>query len=206
MRPWHGRSPIFSPTSTSPLSHCFLRTATAGHVSEHLHGAVASIMSGNLDAAIAAVRNIGHSSGWDMLAGIATTLRIVAAKSAERIVSLYWSPPCPSPQEAHREGNNAALHRRGAAAFLKGAKPKLDLRKREVERQEVEHAEGCSRKETRGKPLSTATGQLTSSLRVLVVLHSWAVALGRRQLPGREPRTRRAPPRRCASKPVMRSA
>jgi hypothetical protein len=31
--------------------------------------------------------------------------------------------------------------KRGAAAFLKGAKPKLDLRKREVERQEVEHAE-----------------------------------------------------------------
>src|SRR5262249_11168424 len=68
-----------SPTSTSPLSHCFLRAATAGHIGEHLHGAVASVLSGNLDAAIPAVRNIGHSSGWDMLAGIATTLRIVAA-------------------------------------------------------------------------------------------------------------------------------
>jgi len=69
-----------SPTSTSPLSHCFLSAATAGHIGEHLHGAVAWIMSGNRDAAIATVRNIGHSSGWDMLAGIATTLRIVAAK------------------------------------------------------------------------------------------------------------------------------
>jgi hypothetical protein len=69
-----------SPASTSALSHCFLRAAAAGHCGEHLHCAVASVISGKPDAAIAAVRNIGHSSGWDMLAGIVTTLRIVAAK------------------------------------------------------------------------------------------------------------------------------
>jgi hypothetical protein len=31
-----------------------------------------------VDAAVATARRIGHSSGWDMLAGIATTLRIAA--------------------------------------------------------------------------------------------------------------------------------
>jgi hypothetical protein len=59
---------------TSPLSHCFLRTAAAGHVGEHLHAAVASLVSGDADGAVAAVRNIGHSSGWDMMAGAVTAL------------------------------------------------------------------------------------------------------------------------------------
>jgi Protein of unknown function (DUF2877) len=81
-----------APTSTSPLSHCFLRAAAAGHIGEHLHGAVVSIMSGNFDAAIAAVRNIGHSSGWDMLAGISTTLRIIAAKRGRTDRQLILEP------------------------------------------------------------------------------------------------------------------
>jgi hypothetical protein len=66
------------PASTSALSRCFLRAAAAGHIGEHLHCAVASVISGKPDSAIAAVRNIGHSSGWDMLAGIVTTLQVVA--------------------------------------------------------------------------------------------------------------------------------
>jgi hypothetical protein len=65
------------PGLTSPLSHCFLRVAAAGHVGERLHAAVSSCVSGDVDAAIAAVRAIGHSSGWDMLAGIATALDAV---------------------------------------------------------------------------------------------------------------------------------
>ena len=64
---------------TSPLSACFLRAAAAGHIGEHLQRAVSSVIAGDVDAAIAAVETIGHSSGWDMLAGIAITLRIVAA-------------------------------------------------------------------------------------------------------------------------------
>ena len=68
-----------SPASTSAMSRCFLTAAAAGHIGEHLHCAVASVISGKIDSAIAAVRNIGHSSGWDMLAGIVTTLRIVAS-------------------------------------------------------------------------------------------------------------------------------
>lgn len=67
------------PGSTAPLSACFLRAAAAGHVGEALHCAVSSVITGGVDAAIAAVENIGHSSGWDMMAGITTTLRVAAA-------------------------------------------------------------------------------------------------------------------------------
>jgi hypothetical protein len=63
---------------TSPLSDYLLRAAAAGHVGEHLCRAVSLAISGRAEAAIAAVRNIGHSSGWDMMAGIATTLQAVA--------------------------------------------------------------------------------------------------------------------------------
>jgi Protein of unknown function (DUF2877) len=69
-----------APALTSPLSACFLRAAAAGHVGERLHGAVASILHANVDAAVAGAPRIGHTSGWDMLAGIAATLRTLAAR------------------------------------------------------------------------------------------------------------------------------
>jgi hypothetical protein len=40
---------------------------------------VASILVGNVDAAVAAARRVGHTSGWDMLAGVAVSLRIVGS-------------------------------------------------------------------------------------------------------------------------------
>jgi hypothetical protein len=64
-----------APTLTSPLSACFLRAAAAGHVGECLHAMVAAALSGDIEAALAAARRIGHTSGWDALAGVATTLR-----------------------------------------------------------------------------------------------------------------------------------
>ncbi len=66
---------------TSPLSHCFLQVAAAGHVGERLHAAVSSCVSGDFAAAIAAIRDIGHSSGWDMMAGIVTALDAIALRS-----------------------------------------------------------------------------------------------------------------------------
>jgi hypothetical protein len=63
-----------SPGLTSPLSRCFLRVAAAGHVGEGLHEAVSSIVSGDADSAIAAIRDIGQTSGWNMMAGIVTAL------------------------------------------------------------------------------------------------------------------------------------
>jgi hypothetical protein len=62
-----------------------LRVAAARHVGERLHAAVSSFVIGDVDAAIAAVRGIGHSSGWDMLAGMVTALDAVTRRI---------TPPC----------------------------------------------------------------------------------------------------------------
>ncbi len=70
---------------TSPLSHCLLRTAAAGYVGEGLHHAVSSLLRGDAERAIAAIRDIGHSSGWDMMAGILTALHALLARA---------TPPC----------------------------------------------------------------------------------------------------------------
>jgi Protein of unknown function (DUF2877) len=68
------------PGLTGPLSACFLRAAAAGHVGETLHQVVSLLIAGDVDAAVAVAGKIGHSSGWDMMAGVLTTLRIAAAR------------------------------------------------------------------------------------------------------------------------------
>ncbi len=70
------------PGLTSPLSHCLLRVAAAGHFGEALHAAVSACVSGDAGAAIAAIRDIGHTSGWDMLAGIVTALDAVIRQNS----------------------------------------------------------------------------------------------------------------------------
>jgi hypothetical protein len=67
---------------TSALSECLLRTAAAGHVGADLCCAVSAVVSGVPDQAVAAIRKIGHGSGWDMMVGILTTLRVVATRDA----------------------------------------------------------------------------------------------------------------------------
>jgi hypothetical protein len=66
---------------TSPLSECLLKTA-AGHVSADLCCAVSAVVSGAPDQAIAALRKIGHGSGWDMMVGILTALSVVVTRDA----------------------------------------------------------------------------------------------------------------------------
>jgi len=73
------------PGLTTPLSGCFLRAAAAGHVGENLHRLISLIMTGDLDAAVATAQKIGHSSGWDMTAGILTTLRLRL-----RLAATHW--------------------------------------------------------------------------------------------------------------------
>ena len=60
---------------TSPLSASFLRAAAAGYVGENLHTMIAAILTGDADAALAAATRIGHTSGWDALAGAVATAR-----------------------------------------------------------------------------------------------------------------------------------
>jgi hypothetical protein len=61
-------------SATSALSAALLRAAAARHVGEHLHRMVSSVLTGDVDTALATAGNVGASSGWDMLAGITSTL------------------------------------------------------------------------------------------------------------------------------------
>jgi len=70
------------PGRTSPLSACLLRAACAGHVGERLHKAVSALLVGDVEAAIEAAECIGHSSGWDMLAG-AAAVSLIRGKCLE---------------------------------------------------------------------------------------------------------------------------
>jgi uncharacterized protein DUF2877 len=72
---------------TSPLSDCLLRAAAAGHVGENLHRAASATISGTIRSAVTAVRSIGHSSGWDMMAGISATLQVLARTPPTEITS-----------------------------------------------------------------------------------------------------------------------
>jgi uncharacterized protein DUF2877 len=73
---------------TSPLSHYLLRAAAAGHIGESVCRAISAVISGMIDSAVGSIREIGHSSGWDMLVGVASTLRVVAA--ARLAVASRW--------------------------------------------------------------------------------------------------------------------
>jgi len=66
---------------TSPLSASLLRTAGAGHVGENFHTMVAAVIGGDAEAAITTAKRIGHTSGWDALAGTVVTVSIVATQS-----------------------------------------------------------------------------------------------------------------------------
>jgi hypothetical protein len=68
--------------STSALSECLLKTAAAGHLSADLCCAVSAVVAGNAVQAVAAIRKIGHSSGWDMMVGILTALHVVTSRDA----------------------------------------------------------------------------------------------------------------------------
>jgi hypothetical protein len=78
---------------TTPLSACFLRAATAGQVGEALHRAVSSVLKGEVDSAAAFAGKIGHSSGWDMMAGVITTLRVAATA---RLRAHHHRDNCPA--------------------------------------------------------------------------------------------------------------
>jgi hypothetical protein len=69
-------------SSTSPLSAALLQAAAGRQVGEHLHRMVSSVLTGDVDTALAIAGNVGDSSGWDMLAGITSTLAQSAYASA----------------------------------------------------------------------------------------------------------------------------
>ncbi len=67
---------------TSSLSGAFLAAACSGLPSAAMHTAIAAMLAGDVDALPAAMdrlTGIGHTSGWDMLAGAVLGLRAEAA-------------------------------------------------------------------------------------------------------------------------------
>jgi hypothetical protein len=69
------------PGLTSPLSACLLRAAAAGHIGEPLRRAASAAVEGDAEAAVLAIRHVGHSSGWDMLAGIVAAFDAMAVRA-----------------------------------------------------------------------------------------------------------------------------
>lgn len=71
--------------ATTPLSCAFLRAAAEGLGCAPLHGAIAALLKNDgaaLADHVAALGRIGHTSGWDALAGVVLTLQAVAAVRA----------------------------------------------------------------------------------------------------------------------------
>lgn len=93
---------------TSPLSACLLRAAAAGHFGDRLHRAACDAITGRAEAAAAALAGIGHSSGWDMLAGIVATLRAVAQRHNPHSFELMSAPPA---GDRPRRGRRSASRR-----------------------------------------------------------------------------------------------
>jgi hypothetical protein len=63
-------------TATNRISYQFLQCAAAGQASEALHGFLKDLLAGgdNLEITLADLERYGHSSGWDMAAGVVMAL------------------------------------------------------------------------------------------------------------------------------------
>ena len=72
--------------ATSALSRAFLDTALAGLPAAAMHAAIAALLSGDeaaLAAAVDRLDGVGHTSGWDMLAGAVLGLRAVTHRRSD---------------------------------------------------------------------------------------------------------------------------
>ncbi len=66
-------------SATSPLSAAFLRAAADGEASAQVYNALSCLITGAPpDQVIAALANIGHTSGWEMLAGMVLAFKTAA--------------------------------------------------------------------------------------------------------------------------------
>ena len=68
--------------STGPVSKAHLKVAALGEGSHSLHQVINMLLKGNdakLELAIHTINQIGHTSGWDALAGAAVVLRQLAS-------------------------------------------------------------------------------------------------------------------------------
>jgi len=79
---------------TSPLSGAFLRAAGEGQGAEPLHGAIGALLAGQMGAiapCLARLGGIGHTSGWEGLAGAVLVLQAYSTSKGQR-ARVAWSP------------------------------------------------------------------------------------------------------------------
>ncbi len=70
---------------TGPVSKAHLKAAAIGEGSNSLHEVINMLLKGNdtkLEIAIHSINKIGHTSGWDALAGVAVVLRQLVSNSS----------------------------------------------------------------------------------------------------------------------------
>jgi len=73
-----------APFATSPLSAACLKAAAEGQSSEPLHETIVALLANaSVARPLEAVARIGHTSGWDALAGAVLVLRSFAAMSGQ---------------------------------------------------------------------------------------------------------------------------
>jgi Protein of unknown function (DUF2877) len=85
-----------APRATSPLSAAFLRAAAEGLGCEALHAAIAAVLEGQTDAVsdrAVALGRIGHTSGWDALAGAMLVLQAFGSTQRQP-AGVAWAQIC----------------------------------------------------------------------------------------------------------------
>lgn len=80
--------------ATTPLSAASLKAAAEGQSSEPLHEIIVALLANQSVAGpLGAVARIGHTSGWDALAGAVLVLRTFAAMNGQ-VCELLWQSSC----------------------------------------------------------------------------------------------------------------
>jgi Protein of unknown function (DUF2877) len=83
----HAQIAKAAPSATSPISRAFLRAAAEGLGCEALHEAISAVLAGQAEALaghIEALGRIGHTSGWDALAGAVLVLQAFGTMQGQR--------------------------------------------------------------------------------------------------------------------------
>ena len=82
----------WSYTRTNPISHAILSDLSLGHGPEPLHDIVSSLLSGKdwrkVMLSINQLLRMGHTSGWDILAGLLTGMLLVRGKVHPAFITL----------------------------------------------------------------------------------------------------------------------
>jgi hypothetical protein len=92
----YGALAVAAPMATPPISAAFLRAAAEGLGCEALHAAIAAVLEGQADAVsdrAEALGRIGHTSGWDAMAGAMLVLQAFGSTQRQP-AGVAWARIC----------------------------------------------------------------------------------------------------------------